>query len=351
MVPFDTKTAVAPAMILLFGVTICYYWENISHDTETMADEPRTITTLNNVIAPKINGETIRRLREEKGLTQLYVATVVGVTTDTISRWEHRRYPSIKPENAKKLAEALGVALEEILDHATPAAPPVETLELPPEQPLPPPPLPRNRRLGIGLAIFLAITILAVFLAWWFDNQKPLRVTATRILPPQAPVGLPFPVAITVTPATNEAIPLIVSETVAPECSVIASVPPFSAVNTATRTFRWITKPEGPTTLFYLAVIKPHHPLVPQLPFHGEITMRGRSGVMTPIGGADNIPVAPYHWADRNRDFKIDDEEILAVYDTFGAAGLNLEASKLEDIWSGHGYRWDATRHQLVVLP
>ena len=46
-----------------------------------------------------------KEIREKKGLTQLYIATAVGVTTDTISRWENRRYPSIKTENGEKLAE------------------------------------------------------------------------------------------------------------------------------------------------------------------------------------------------------------------------------------------------------
>ena len=64
----------------------------------------------------QIDGDAIRSIREEKGLTQLYLATVVGVTTDTISRWENRKYPSIKFENAEKLAQALEVDLEDIVD-------------------------------------------------------------------------------------------------------------------------------------------------------------------------------------------------------------------------------------------
>ena len=62
----------------------------------------------------KIDGSKVRSLREAKGLTQLYIATVVGVTTDTISRWENKRYPSIKEENALKLAESLEVSLDEM---------------------------------------------------------------------------------------------------------------------------------------------------------------------------------------------------------------------------------------------
>ena len=65
----------------------------------------------------KIDGARIRQLREQKGLTQLYIATAVDVTTDTVSRWENKRYPSIKKENGIRLAEALEVELEDILEY------------------------------------------------------------------------------------------------------------------------------------------------------------------------------------------------------------------------------------------
>ena len=320
-----------------------------------MTDELPPIPLPGTPPAARIDGEKIRRLREEKGLTQLYVATVVGVTTDTISRWENRRSPSIKPENAKKLAEALDVPMAEILEQAPPpTAEPEETAETP-EAPsaLPPPPEPpRSRRLGIGLALFLTMTIAAIAISWWFSTRQAMPVTAVRALPPHAPIGLPFPVTITVTPSPGKSIPLIISETVIPGCSAMEAVPPFNAANTETRTVRWIAKAEGPTTFSYLAMFKPDTPLPPLVPFRGRITLPGAKGATTPIGGANGVGVAPYHWADRNRDFKIDDEEILTVYDTFGAAtGLNLEASMIEDIWSGHGYRWDAARRQLVVIP
>jgi DNA-binding transcriptional regulator YiaG len=58
-------------------------------------EEPAKIGDMNNterdedrLRAPlvAIDGAAARRIREEKKLTQLYVASVVGVTTDTISR-------------------------------------------------------------------------------------------------------------------------------------------------------------------------------------------------------------------------------------------------------------------------
>src|ERR1700674_4404655 len=62
-----------------------------------------------------VDGVKIKSIRETKKLTQLYVASVVGVTTDTISRWENNRYPTIRRDNAEKLATALEVGLAEIL--------------------------------------------------------------------------------------------------------------------------------------------------------------------------------------------------------------------------------------------
>ena len=64
------------------------------------------------MVMVKIDGSKVKRLREQKGLTQLYVATAVQVTTDTISRWENKRYPSVKKENCLKLAETSELPLK-----------------------------------------------------------------------------------------------------------------------------------------------------------------------------------------------------------------------------------------------
>ena len=83
----------------------------------------------------KIDGSRVRALREQKGLTQLYIATAVDVTTDTVSRWENKRYPTIKKENALKLADALEVDLGALLDRddATEPAPARTTAQPAPE--------------------------------------------------------------------------------------------------------------------------------------------------------------------------------------------------------------------------
>ncbi len=59
-------------------------------------------------------GERIRSLRERRGLSQEALAQAIGVSTNTISRWETATYkPSL--EDLQKLAEFFDVRLSSLL--------------------------------------------------------------------------------------------------------------------------------------------------------------------------------------------------------------------------------------------
>lgn len=59
-------------------------------------------------------GEQLRRIREEKGMTQQSLADKIYVTRQTVSRWESgNRYPDLV--TAKKLANLLEVSLDSLL--------------------------------------------------------------------------------------------------------------------------------------------------------------------------------------------------------------------------------------------
>lgn len=59
-------------------------------------------------------GENIKRLREEKGISQEYAAQKIGVSVQSVSLWEENKtVPSI--ENLVMLSEILGVTVDEVL--------------------------------------------------------------------------------------------------------------------------------------------------------------------------------------------------------------------------------------------
>ena len=62
-----------------------------------------------------ITGERISHLREEKGLSQLELGEALGVSWDTVSKWEDDTvHPDISMLN--DLAKALGVSIDQLLE-------------------------------------------------------------------------------------------------------------------------------------------------------------------------------------------------------------------------------------------
>ncbi|MBE9519796.1 MAG: helix-turn-helix transcriptional regulator [Proteobacteria bacterium] len=300
----------------------------------------------------KIDGSKVRSLREAKGLTQLYIATVVGVTTDTISRWENKRYPSIKQENGLKLAEALEVSLGEILDTEKPPTEPQEqeVAEVIVQQIRPR----RQFRPLIWLLLLTAILILPFI---WFHFKQPeipvVSISASRILPPHIPSGQPFPVIIQVKAVQESSFSLILREELPPGCELIQSAPPHTGIDKKTGSIKWLSRIQGPLTTFvYLAKQEPATNSGSSLRFSGSVTLRNEGGSGTSISGSQVVPIANYHWADTNQDNRIVDDEILEAYDVFSALDeLNYDWQEIDDIWSGEGYHWDKASQKYVILP
>jgi len=311
-----------------------------------------------------IDGLKIRQIREEKGLTQLYVSTVVGVTTDTISRWENRRYPTIKKENAIRLAEALEVSLENIIDSgkqtAEEAIPPPqhEKEEKPYFSSELPPPAPEKTRSRQAIGILLGIAFIAALIitawSWWnASHRSDNQVSAFRTIPAHIQPGEPFPVIIEVTTSSAAPFSLILKETLPPRCRPVGGTPPFVAQEGERQIIKWIGKVSGDYAAFsYLAKLDTRVPLDTAINFSGGITLRSSDQNTTPVSGANSTQTSQYHWADSNSDGRIDDEEILSVYDTYGAIeGFEFDQKRIEEIWSGKGYLWSPANRTFEILP
>ena len=300
-----------------------------------------------------IDGEKVRKLREAKGLTQLYLATFVGVTTDTISRWENRRYPNIKLENAEKLAEALEVELFEILENES--VMPQVSREVASDEA----PDPDGGQTGRPLSAWrrmwpLLLVVLTLVVVWQYngDQREEVAVAAYRVLPPHIPAGEVFPVIINVELPGGGNFPLIIKESVPPGCVPVKSSPDFTKVDEKQNVFKWISRTGGPkTTIAYLARMSPATTQT-SLHFSGTVTVRDAGSPTAAIRGASQLAIADFHWADANRDGLIDDEEILTVYDKYGALDqLGFDWEEIDDIWSGLGYRWDGVNKKIEIIP
>jgi transcriptional regulator with XRE-family HTH domain len=315
----------------------------------------------------KIDGGTVRSLRESKGLTQLYIATAVDVTTDTVSRWENKRYPTIKKENALKLAAALEVDLGAILDRdEIPNPAPPETITQPaelaaasaaddePEQEPPPAaatPARRPTRLIKTALIITALLLSGAALTLFFmerDQDRPFEISVRRIAPPHFVAGQPFPIFLKVDSPVEEPRSIILKEAIPPGLHVVTALPPISGQDKKDNSIKWLTKVSGTTTFAYT--------LRSDLSYQGTLHLNGF--VKGPDNAAAEITVdgdrqsvsGVHHWADSNRDNRISDEEILAVYDLVGSdQPIGIDMELIEDIWLGDGYVWQAQQQRFAV--
>lgn len=306
----------------------------------------------------RIDGARVRRLRESKGLTQLYLSTVVGVTTDTISRWENRHYQSVKLDNAEKLAGALEVGLAEILEQPQAApgpAPPQEEaiapLETIAQDEIPPEPERRNLKLLIAAVTVVAITVAGLLFYALFPRQAPGVLSAERILPPQAPPGQTFPVLIRVRSAGPGAMALILKETLPGGSKSPQSVPEPTTVDPRDNSLKWISRAEaGESVYAYLCQVPPGAAYGEMLSFSGTVTRKQALGEQETVSGTATLTVAPFHWADSNRDQVIDDGEILAVYDLYSdMEGLDFDRDRIDSLWAAGGYRWDEKKKKYMA--
>jgi len=286
-----------------------------------------------------LDGSAVRRIREEKKLTQLYVAKVVGVTTDTISRWENNRYPSIKRENAIRLSEALDAPVEEILQGGTGEC-------LVAESPSPP-----RRLVRRALPVFLGLCVLVVLFAVLHRQQVPVStLTAERVLPNFAALGSVIPVQVRIV-AGEATKGFILREHFPPGWKLIEANPPPSSLDNEEGTARWIVKPgEERRLIAYLLKVDVTSAAAERAVIRGEaIANPGGGSSPSSVLGMSKIRLAPYHWADLNGDNVVDDAEMLQASETVDQMkGVHLDWKQLEEIWDSGGYRWDEKLEKFV---
>jgi transcriptional regulator with XRE-family HTH domain len=288
-----------------------------------------------------VDGARIRAIREENKLTQLYVANVVGVTTDTISRWENNRYPSIKRENAEKLAAALEVELPAILKADEPPAAVSESSTAP------------DGKKGMRLTLLLLVIAITVALAAYILRHQAPQSTAERILPGFGAPGETIPVQIRILRKGEEQAGFIIKERLPEGWRLVTSSPASASGTIPSQEVKWLVPAgSGQATIRYAVKVGPDSPLKSVATFKGSIVSSADGLSRTDIIGGDRtMRIAGVHWADANGDGRIDDDEIMpAYYLVEEMKGLGLEWKTIEAIWNAGGYKWDPQKKAFVVL-
>ncbi len=285
-----------------------------------------------------LDGSEVKRQREIHGLTQLYISKVVGVTTDTISRWENNRYPTIRRENALNLAAALEVPLEQILQKPAAADEPVPD---------------RGHKLRLPFAVAGAGLLLLLVIVTWLSlsRQAPVVVTvnATRVLPAFAAPGAAIPVQVRLT-HQEESRGFILRESFPENWQLLAAYPPPSSLDNVHGVVRWIVKAGDQLERIVYLVEVADSASTGNSRFQGEIVAgKGDRQVSVALLGENALKVAPIHWADADGNGRIDDLEMLEASYLFDEmAGVPLDWESLENLWDADGYRWDQ-QQQLFV--
>lgn len=302
----------------------------------------------------KVDGSKIKHLREGQGLTQLYLATAVHVTTDTISRWENKRYPSIKKENGIKLAEALNVQLLDLLEEDSVVEPhppplPAETIA----DPVPTEGGNKSRTKKILPLLILSLTlfcILVAFALYSTYSAPELPIAAERNAPEHCIAGQPFPVIIKITGAPEDKqTAIIIRENLPANATVVKIAPEVVAGGMKKDKIKWLKKISETATFAY--VIKVAGGENDKVDFSGTAAISGDSGSPPPIGGSSSTNIGYYHWADVDKDNIISDSEILAVHDRYNQIeGIDVDIDVIEEIWLGSGYKWNQTTKTLEIL-
>ena len=294
----------------------------------------------------QIDGAKVRQLREQQGLTQLYIATAVDVTTDTVSRWENNRYPTIKKENGEKLAEALGVTLKDILlpesrdNSEDQGNTPSNFQKITGSES-------KNRRYLLFFFTLFIIMALICIVAFFLLPGSPPTITAVRKLPVSTLPGHPFPVVIEVHTYQKRDVSIILKEKLPDGCTLLSATPQNGPLKN--QELKWLHKITGVRRFSYLARIDT--PQQENIIFHGVVSTSKNRRQMA-VNGADTIQIGNFHWADSDRDNRISDQEILAVFDYYSSIdNFTIDLSFIEKMWLGSSYNWDSVSRRIDINP
>ena len=132
----------------------------------------------------------------------------------------------------------------------------------------------------------------------------------------------------------------------------LLGIPAITSIDHDENSLKWIRRIDSKESVYaYMCSVPASATGTDRLLFSGSVTLKNNISNRYDIKGANSLAIAPYHWADRNRDYMIDDEEILAVYDTYSdIEELPFDRELVDSIWASSRYSWDPTKEQFITV-
>ena len=289
-------------------------------------------------VSVAIDGDRVRQIREEKALTQLYVAEVVGVSVDTVSRWENKRTQAIRADNVRALAAALEVPVEDI------------TLAENTQEEAVSPGKGRHRALLATLAVAV---LVAGAVVWWHWEDASPELVAMRRLPAYTAPGTAVPVVVRARVVAGEVGRMVLREQLPPGWQFVGAAPaPDQGPDTSGR-LRWIVPVnEGRTTVAYVVRAPAGAPESSAHRFTGEVVTAGKEGRNVTVGGEERIDLEYIYWADEDGDFQVGDGEVLDALERLETVpDLGVDTGDRRALWGADEYEWDREARAFRAIP
>ncbi|MCI5144016.1 MAG: hypothetical protein D3923_00475, partial [Candidatus Electrothrix sp. AR3] len=139
-----------------------------------------------------------------------------------------------------------------------------------------------------------------------------------------------------------------------PSCTVSKGEPTFVLQNGAQAAIKWLSSTDEEEELYFAYLAIPAHSvqLGKTLNFSGQLMVEGKAEDVQKMSGRNQMTIKNYHWVDSNRDYIIDDGEILAVFNTFDILqDLGIDISEIRRFWANtQGYRWNQQDEKFEVV-
>ena len=164
----------------------------------------------------------------------------------------------------------------------------------------------------LSLMLVPLFGISMYFLFFQKDLVLP-QITAVRTVSPHFIAGQPLPVFIHISNPVAQSVSFILRENLPPGTRILSTDPEISDKHKKNKSIQWLGNIITPTLFLY--VISTPENFVGTVSFDGILIIGSAEASEISVSGDSSSTSGLHHWADKDRDNRISDEEILTIYD------------------------------------